>query len=132
MKKLLILTAAIEATTGLMMIAFPAFITTLLLGSSPDTLFSTTITRIAGVAIFAIGIVSWLSRYDVKSVASRGLVTALIFYNAGILIVLLFTGTALGFFCPGLWLVVIVHAVMTSWGIYIQLHQSRSSFSRPF
>jgi hypothetical protein len=85
-----------------MMIAFPAFITTLLPGSSPDTLLATTITRVAGVAILAIGIASWLARFDTQSLASRGLVTALIFYNAGILTVLVFTGTSLGFFCPGL------------------------------
>ena len=81
MKNLLTLTAAIETTTGLMMIAFPAFITTLFLGSSPDNLLTTTITRIAGVAILAIGIASWLARFDNQSLVSKGLVTALIFYN---------------------------------------------------
>jgi hypothetical protein len=124
MKSLLTLTAAIETMTGLMMIAFPAFITNLLLGSSSDTLPATTITRIAAVAILAIGIVSWLARFDNQSLASRGLVTALIFYNAGVLIVLACTGTALGFFCPGLWLVVIVHALMTGWCMYIVLNKS--------
>ena len=116
-KNLLLVTALLEAVTGLMMILFPSFLAKLLLGSTLESAVAVTIAQIAGLAILTLGIASWRARVHWQSEAARGLVTAMTFYNTGILIVLVYAGTGLGFFCPGLWAVVVVHLLMAAWCI---------------
>jgi hypothetical protein len=117
MKSLLSVTAAIEAVTGLVMIIFPPILTRILLGSSLEGPVALTIARIAGVAIFALGTTCWLNRNDGQSKAARGLVAALMFYNAGTSAVLIYAGLRLGLSCIGLWSVVMVHTFMCLWCI---------------
>ena len=116
MKNLLSVTAAIESGTGLMMIIFPSVLSRILLGSSLEVPVAITIARIAGVAIFALGAASWISRNDVKSRAVRGLVTALMIYNIGTALVLIYTGFS-GLSSISLLSVVMVHALMFGWCI---------------
>jgi hypothetical protein len=114
-KRLLTLTAIIEAGTGLLLVAFPSLLVTLLLGSSLDTPVAIIIVRIAGVALITLGIACWFARSDGQSSAAKGLVAAMMVYNAGILLVLLPAGISSGFFGPGLWFVALVHAAMFVW-----------------
>ena len=114
MKRLLKLTAFIEAATGLGLICVPAVIVRLLLGSE---LLSAGIPlgRLAGVALLSLGIACWLASSDTQSCAARGVVTAMALYNIGAVLVL---GTAGLLSQPvgiGLWPAVILHAVMTVW-----------------
>jgi hypothetical protein len=123
-KNFLTLTAMIEVGTGLIMIACPSFLTIFLLGSSLDMPVAITIARIAGVAIMALGIACLLARSDGESRAARGLIAAMMTYNLGVLIVLLYSGIVLGLFCIGLWLVVLVHLVMSVWSVISLLNKS--------
>jgi hypothetical protein len=122
-KNLLTLTAVIEIGTGLMMVAFPSLLATFMLCSSLNNPVAITVARIAGVAIAALGITCFLASFDWQSNAAIGLVMAMMIYNAGVLIILLYAGIVLGLFCAGLCLVVLVHAVMTVWSIISLLNK---------
>jgi len=114
MKRLLKLTAFIEAATGLGLICVPAVIVRLLLGSE---LLSAGIPlgRLAGVALLSLGIACWLASSDTQSCAARGVVTAMALYNIGAVLVLGAAGLLSQPVGIGLWPAVILHAVMTVW-----------------
>src|SRR6266436_4359317 len=87
MKRFLTLTAIIEAATGLGLIAVPAIVVRLLLGSELIGA-SIPLGRVAGVALFALGVACWLAQYDAQSCAARGLVSAMVLYNIGAAVIL--------------------------------------------
>jgi hypothetical protein len=104
-----------EATTGLGLIAVPAVVVRLLLGSPLDTSAAVTLGRVAGAALFALGVACWLARSDTQSRAAKGLVVAMLLYNVGTVAVLTFAGVGLGLHGMLLWPAVILHAVMAVW-----------------
>ena len=111
MKRLLTATAALEAGAGLALLTVPS----LVFGPEIDTPTGTTVARVAGAALLAIGIACWLARHDGESRAGRGLVGGLVVYNALAVAVLAYAGTALGLSSGGLWPAAAIHAVMTVW-----------------
>jgi len=117
MKRLLTLTAIIEAFTGLALITMPSVVVRLLLGSLLDTSAAVTLGRVAGVALLALGVACWLARDDTQSRPARGLVAAMLLYNVGTVAVLTFAGIGLGLHGIALWPAVILHAVMAVWCI---------------
>ena len=114
MKPLLTLTAIIEAPTGLALIAAPAFVVQLLLGAEISGA-AIPLGRVAGAALFALGVACWLARYDVQSCAARGLVTAMVLYNLGAVVILGAAGIRSQPVGIALWPAVVVHAAMTVW-----------------
>jgi hypothetical protein len=62
MKKLLIVTALIELTTGLLLVPFPSVMATILFGAPIDSPVALTVARVAGVALISMGIACWLGR----------------------------------------------------------------------
>ena len=115
MKNLLTMTAVLEVGTGLVLVALPSPLATLLLSSSLDTPVALTVARVAGVALLALGVACWIARRDGQSRAARGLVGAMVLHNAGIFTILVYAGLALGLSSIGLWPTVLVHAAMTGW-----------------
>jgi hypothetical protein len=115
MKNLLTLEGVFEVGVGLAMVVLPSLLATLLLGSPLDTPVALTFARVAGVALVALGIACWLARHDGQSRAARGLLGAMVVYNAGVFMVLSYAGVASGLSGIGLWPVVVVHAAMTVW-----------------
>ena len=114
MNRLLRLTAIIEAATGLGLIAVPAIVVRLLLDAE-ITGASIPLGRVAGVAPLALGVACWLARDDTQSRAARGLVSAMVLYNLGAVIILASAGIGLGFIGIALWPAVILHAAMAVW-----------------
>ena len=114
MKKLLTLAAVAEAATGAALIVVPSLVGRLLLGTE---LFGVALLvgRVAGIALFALGIAWWRARDDTQSRAARGLVAALLFYNVAIVALLAFAGLGLGLWGIALWPAVVLHAVMAVW-----------------
>jgi hypothetical protein len=114
MNRLLKLTAIIEAATGLGLIAVSAVIVRLLLGAEISGA-SIPLGRVTGVALLALGVACWFASYDVQNRGARGLVSAMVLYNLGVVLIL---GTA-GLQSPPagivLWPAVILHAVMGTW-----------------
>jgi hypothetical protein len=114
-KTLFIVTAVVEAATGVALLLSPSVPVSILLGASLDTLGGFVVARVAGAALLSLGIACWLAHYDEKSCAARGLVTAMFFYNAVTVAVLAYAGIGLGLSGIGLWPAVLLHAAMAVW-----------------
>jgi hypothetical protein len=117
MKNLLAVTAAIEAGAGVALMCCPSATVALLLGSVLDTFVAVTLGRVAGAALFAIGVACWLAKYDAQSCAARGLVSAMALYNLGAVVILGTAGVRLQPIGIALWPAVVLHAAMTVWCI---------------
>ncbi|HXC38820.1 MAG TPA: hypothetical protein VN667_07725 [Burkholderiales bacterium] len=114
-KSLLSVTGALEAATGLALLAMPSVVVELLLGSSPGTLSGVTVSRVAGVALFALGVACWLAREDAASRAAKGLVAAMLLYNVAVVAVLVLAWMGPGPVGIGFWPVVLAHAGLAAW-----------------
>jgi hypothetical protein len=115
MKTLLAATAAIEVGAGVALMGFPSVAVKLLLGSPLDSAPAIVLGRVAGAALFTLGIACWLGRGDTQSRAARGLVAAMTFYNLAAVAVFMFAGLGLGLRGVALWPAVILHAAMAVW-----------------
>jgi hypothetical protein len=115
MKRLLIVTAVIELGVGVALLCLPSATVTLLLGSGLDTPAAVALGRVAGTALFALGVACWLAQYDAQSCAARGLVSAMVLYNVGAVAILGAAGIRSQPVGIGLWPAVVLHAVMTVW-----------------
>jgi hypothetical protein len=111
MKHLLTATAALEVGAGLALLTAPA----LVFGPAIATPTGSTVARVAGAALLAIAVACWLARHDGQSHAARGIVGGLVIYNAVVVAVLVYAGTALGLSSGGLWPAAAIHAVMAAW-----------------
>ena len=112
---LLMITAVLEGAAGLALVTMPDTVASLLLGTALDAPAALTVARIAGAALFALGLVCWLARRDAQSGAARGLVTALLFYNVAVAAMLLGASNVQGLSGFGLWPAVVLHAAMAGW-----------------
>jgi hypothetical protein len=116
-KTLLIVTAAAETATGLALAGVPALLIALLLGATLDSPAALIVARMTGAALITLGVAAWLARSDVGSRAARGLVGALLFYNAAAAIVLTYAGAGLRLQGIVLWPTVGYHVAMAGWCI---------------
>ena len=114
MSRLLKLTALIEAATGLGLLAVPAIVVRLLLGAEISGA-SIPLGRVAGVALLALGVACWLAQYDTQSCAARGLVSAMVLYNLGAVVILGAAGIQSQAVGIALWPAVVLHAAITIW-----------------
>jgi hypothetical protein len=114
-KSLFGVTAVLEGGTGILLAALPSQLAALLLGSPFDSPVALTIARVAGVALFALGLASWLARDDGGSRAARGVAGAMLLYNAAASMILAYAGAGLGLSGVGLWPTVLIHAAMALW-----------------
>jgi hypothetical protein len=116
-KVLLIVTAAAETATGLALAGVPLLVISLLLGGSLDSPAALVLARMTGAALVSLGVACWLARNDAGSRAARGLVGALLLYNAAAVAVLAYAGAGLRLYGIGLWPTVILHAALAGWCI---------------
>jgi hypothetical protein len=112
MKKLLTITAIVEAGTGLGLLAVPAMVARLLLGETLDTPAALTVARVGGTALLTISIACWLSREN-----GRALVTAMLLYNVIVAGFLVYAALALALSGLGLWPAVALHLAFAFWCI---------------
>ena len=110
MRKLLTITAIIEATTGLGLLAAPAVLARLLLGGTLDTPVALTVARVGGTALLAISVACWLSRGN-----GRALVAAMLLYNVLVVGVLVYAALALALSGLGLWPAIALHLAFAFW-----------------
>ncbi len=115
MKHLLMVTALIEAGAGVVLMYAPSMTVGLLLGSPLETPAAVALGRIAGTALFALGVANWLAHDDEHSRATTGLVTAMWIYNSGATLVLTAAGIKMHGTGIALWPAVILHAAMSIW-----------------
>jgi hypothetical protein len=114
-KLLLLVTALVEAATGLCLLILPAVLLALLLGVGQATVDAIFVGRIAGAALLAIGIASWMARNDTRTPAQLGLLTGILFYNAAAAMLLAYAGAVLKMIGVLLWPTVALHAILAVW-----------------
>jgi hypothetical protein len=112
MKTLNTVSAAIELGAGMALMGFPSAVVKLLLGVPLDSAPAVLLGRLAGTALFALGVACWLAR---GNTSSRAVVSAMLFYNLAAVAVFLLA--ALGEKLAGiaLWPAVILHTAMGVW-----------------
>jgi hypothetical protein len=126
MKQLLIVTALIEVGASLALLCCPSATVPLLLGAPLDTPAAISLGRVAGAALFALGVASWLAHYDENSRAARGVVSAMVLYNLGTVVILAVAAIRSEPVGVGLWPAVVLHMAMTVWCVVSLLkNQSR-------
>jgi len=117
MKNLLSVSAILEFGVGLALLIFPSLPVDLLLGSSLNTPLESTLARVFGMAILALGIACWLSRRCWQSHFTRGLVVAMLVYNIGVVLIILYAALGLQLLGIVLWPAVLLHMAMAVWCI---------------
>ncbi len=117
MKAFLVVTASLEAVTGLALLLSPALPVSLLLGTALDKPGGATVARVAGAALLALGVACWLARDERQSRAARGIVAAMSFYNVAAVTVLVYAGLGLGLSGIGLWPAALLHLTLAGWSI---------------
>jgi hypothetical protein len=117
MKPLLIVTAALEAATGLALLVSPTRVVSMLLGSALVTPRELAVARVAGAALLALGLACWLASGGGQSLAGRGVVAGMLLYNVAVVAVLAHTGLGLGLSGVGLWPAVGLHTALAVWCI---------------
>jgi len=115
MKKLLIVSAWLEAATGVALLVWPAPPVLLLVGAALDTTGGPIVARVAGAALLALGLGCWLARSDARSQAARGLVGAMLLYNVVAVAVLVHASLGLKQSAVGLWPAVVLHLALAVW-----------------
>lgn len=117
MTKLLVVTALLEAATGIVLIVSPAPPVLLLSGAVLDTTGGLIVARLAGAALLALGVACWLAREDGRSRAARGVVAAMLLYNVAVVAVLVYARLGVKLSAIGLWPAVVLHLVLSVWCI---------------
>jgi hypothetical protein len=113
--RFLVATAAIEAAAGLSLVALPDVAVKLLLGAEISGA-AVPLGRVAGVALLALGVASWLARGHAVSALTTA--SAMLLYNCGVVAVLAMTGVS-GMIGVLLWPAVALHAGMAVWSLMI-------------
>jgi Kef-type K+ transport system membrane component KefB len=114
---LLIVTAIVEVGTALFLLFLPSIPLALLLGVSeaaPEAVF---IARIAGAALFAIGVTCWLARSDQHGPAQRGVLTGVLIYDLAAAALLAYAALVLRMAGIALWPAFVLHAGLAVWCI---------------
>jgi len=111
----LIITSSAEASTGLGLIFVPSVLFSVLLGVESSTVDAMVVGRIAGAALLAIGVASWLARTDDFNPSLFGLLVGILIYNLAVSILLVYVGVILKIGGDLLWPTVAFHAILAVW-----------------
>src|SRR5450755_4777692 len=114
-KLFLLITALVEAATGLCLLFLPAVLFAVLLGLDHATVDAIFVGRLAGAALLAIGIASWVARIDTRTPAQLGLLTGILIYNVAASMLLAFAGVVLKMIGVLLWPAVAIHTILAVW-----------------
>jgi hypothetical protein len=111
-KNLIWAMTVLELLAGLGLLLVPGFALGALLGTADPAAETLGISRLAGVALIALGVMAHSGR---EGGPSWWLLAGLLVYNAGAAVVLAYVGAGLGLAGPLLWPAVILHAGLTIW-----------------
>ena len=129
MKRLLIITAAIEAATGLSLLLIPTVAVSMLLGAPVDTPTGLVAARIAGAALGALAIACWQARNGDQGSPATGVIEAMTFYNFAAAWVLVYAGIRLELRSSLLWPAIVLHLGLGAWCVLKLLRPRRPNGS---
>jgi hypothetical protein len=93
----------------------PSRLFAVLLGLDHATVDAIFVGRLAGAALLAIGVASWIARTDTRTPAHLGLLTGILIYNAAATLLLAYAGAILKMVGVLLWPAVAAHAILAVW-----------------
>ena len=112
---LFLITGIVEVGTGVALLFLPSVPLGLLLGvreAAPEVLF---VGRVAGAALLALGVASWLARSDKRSPAQQGLLIGVLIYDGTVAALLGYAGFVLRMVGIALWPAVVMHTGLAVW-----------------
>src|SRR4051794_2749642 len=110
-------TAGVEAATGLALLALPTLTARLLLDAALDGAAALIVARIAGAALLSLAVAFWLARDEGPGRAVRGLIAAMVVYNCAAIAVLAYAGLVAALAGVLLWPAVALHSALVIWCI---------------
>jgi len=128
---LLLLTAIVEAGTGVALLIVPALVIAILLGleqPAPEALF---IARVTGAALLAFGVSCVGSRGESRDPARLWLLLGVLIYDVGAATLLLYAGLTSATVGIGLWPAVVLHLALALWCVACLVVTRESRESRP-
>ncbi len=114
MKTLLTVSAVVELGAGLALVCCPSAAVAFLVGVPLEAPPATTVVRVGGAGLFALGVACWLASEDTQSRAAKGLAVAMLLYDIAAAVILAFAGIG-GLHAVALWLGVALHSAMAGW-----------------
>jgi len=114
---LLIVTAFVETSAGLMLLVSPTLVVAFLLGASLDAPAALVVARTAGAALLSLGCACWLARTDGRANGVPGLVAAMLLYNSVAVAVLAHAVAGAGLVGVLTWPTIALHTVLAVWCI---------------
>src|SRR5215475_4919008 len=100
---------------GLCLLSLPTVVFAMILGLEHPKVDTILVGRLAGAALFAIGVASWIARSDTLTHAHLGLLIGVLVYNALASILLAFAGVILQMTGTLLWPAVALHGALAVW-----------------
>jgi hypothetical protein len=114
-RNLLIVTALVETSIGVMLLLSPPLVAGLLLGTSLEAPAALIVGRVAGAALLSLSGCCLLARDDGPSGAVRGLIAMMLLYNCAAGAVLADAGARLGLVGVLMWPAVALHVALAVW-----------------
>ena len=127
MKLLLMVTAVLEAATGLALLVMPSAAVSILLGVPLETPGGLVAGRLAGAALVALAVACWQTKDGERGGTSTGVVEAMLFYNFAATVVLAYAGTRLELRSGLLWPAIVLHLGLGAWCLLSLWFTSRKS-----
>ncbi|RUX28851.1 hypothetical protein EOA13_15775 [Mesorhizobium sp. M7A.F.Ca.US.011.01.1.1] len=108
--------ATVEGATGLGLLLLPSVPFALLLRLESATVEASFVGRIAGAALLALGVASWMARKDELNPSLFGMIIGILIYNTAVSILLVYAAAFLKMTGVILWPTVAFHALLAVWG----------------
>ena len=121
---LLVASSLLELGAGAALLCIPGEAVLLLTGMSQIESAVSTVTRIGGAGLFALGVACWMGRNDAPSRAATGLVNAMLIYNLAAVGIFVWARLGDGLTGVLLWPGAAIHFAMLIWCSYA-LQQAR-------
>ena len=129
MKLLLMISALLEATIGVVLFLVPSVAVSQLLGVPLDTPGGLVAGRVAGAALIGLAIACWQARNGERGSPVSGVVKAMLFYNFAAALVLVYAGIRLELSSALLWPAIVLHLCLGAWCV-LNLRLTRRKLSR--
>lgn len=128
MKTVFAVAGVIEILAGLAFVITPSLPAEQIFGTALEGPGPTSLGRLVGLALLALGVAFWHARNDVRSPAARGLAVTVLGYNAAVALMAVASGVGRGLSAPGLWPAIVVHTGMAGWCAWsLRADQARST-----